>query len=103
MVGKFFSTSSYVSKKTPHTIGVMSWVRANRRRKHLEKGMNERPKEDHQIIKESVLARTEPQLEFLTTSRTKTRMNENIMHQHLVEYVAFYQLCVVLFFLIRFV
>jgi len=89
VAGKFFSTSSCVSKKTPHTIGTMSWVKASRRRKYLEKGMKEKPRGDHQIIKENILARTEPQIEFLTTSRTKTRMNEDVMHQYLVEPTVF--------------
>ena len=53
--------------------------------------MKEKPKEDHQIVKENILARTKPQIEFLTTNRTKTRMNEEVMHQYLVEYAKFCQ------------
>ena len=59
----------------------MSWVRAGRRRKYLERQMRQKPKEEHQVIKEKKLDRMDPEIEFLTTSRTATRMNENIMNQ----------------------
>jgi len=84
-LGKHFSITSKACKKTPHTIGVMSWVRSERRRKHLEKSMKEKPKKDHQMLKESVLARIEPEIEFFTTSRVPGAMNEQVMHQHLVQ------------------
>ena len=57
----------------------MSWVKANRRRKHLEKKMKEKPREDHQIVKEQILDRMEPEIEFLTSSRVKTRMKDEVM------------------------
>ena len=40
-----------MNKKTPHTIGVMSWVKAKRRRNYLETGMKEKPKENHLFVK----------------------------------------------------
>jgi len=89
LVAKSFSTSSIACKKTPHTVGVMSWVKANKRRKHLEKKMKEKPREDHQIVKEHILERMEPEIEFLTSSRVKTRMNDEVMNRNSTEPTVF--------------
>ena len=47
--------------------------------------MKEKTKVEHQIVKENILSRMEPEIEFLTSSRVKTKMNEDTMHKHLVE------------------
>lgn len=84
---RYFSVSCNLSKRTPHTIGVMSWVRAGRRRKYLEQKMRETTKEEYQLLKEEQTLRMEPEIEFRTTSRINTEMNERVMHRHLVTLV----------------
>ena len=54
----------------------MSWVRAAYRRKYLEQNMKDKVKSDELIKKEEILKRTDPALEFRTTSRYK----ENFMY-----------------------
>lgn len=65
------STTSCQYKKTPHTIGIKSWVRAAYRRKYIEQNMKDKIKSEEQILKEEQLKRTEPKIEFRTTSRKK--------------------------------
>lgn len=89
-ISRNISTSSIHLKKTPHTIGVMSWVRAGRRRKYLERQMRNKPKQEHEIVKEKKLDRMDPEIEFLTTSRVSTRMNERVMSQQLIEPTVFF-------------
>jgi len=86
-----FSTTAAVNKKTPHTIGVMSWVRSAYRRKYLENKMKEDVKSELQVIKEHQLNRTEPRVEFQTTSRNKERFlyDENNIGNLLVKPTVF--------------
>ena len=76
-VQRDLSTSPRYHKKTPHTVGVMSWVRAAYRRKYLEQNMKDKVKSDELIKKEEILKRTDPALEFRTTSRYKEHFMYN--------------------------
>ena len=71
LVQRDLSTSPRFHKRTPHTVGVQSWVRAAYRRKYLEQNMKDNVKSDELIKKEERLKRTDPALEFQTTSRYK--------------------------------
>ncbi|XP_002159157.2 uncharacterized protein LOC100198714 isoform X1 [Hydra vulgaris] len=82
---RLMSTSSPLNKKTPHTIGKKSWVRAAERRKYLEQKMKLESKSEFMLQKEEILARQEPQVEFLTTGRLNDNLDESIMHKLLVK------------------
>ena len=84
---RLLSTGLPLNKKTPHTVGKMSWVRAAERRKYLEQKMKLGAKSDFQLQKEEILLRQEPQIEFLTTGRLDDKLDESIMHQLLIKYV----------------
>lgn len=76
---RYLTSSSILHKRTPHTIGVMSWVRAARRRKYLEQQMKDHEKPEHQLMREEQLARTEPEIEYRLASYVKREINEDQM------------------------
>jgi len=73
------TTSAYLNKRTPHTVGTMSWVRAARRRKYLEQQMRDTEKNDHQILREEQLSRTVPEIEFRLPAYVKREIDESTM------------------------
>jgi len=75
------TTNSVLYKHTPHTIGVMSWVRAKRRRKYLEQKMKDFEKTDEQIMSEEQLGRSVPEIEFRLPARETRPINEHVMNQ----------------------
>jgi len=78
-VVRYLTTSALLHKRTPHTIGVMSWVRAARRRKYLEQQMRDKEKNDHQVMREEQLSRTVPEIEWRLPGYFKREIDENTM------------------------
>merc|ERR1712023_390891 len=70
-----FSTNLILNRSRPKTVGVMSWVRAERRRKYLEEKMRNEPKSEHQVLREEQIARTSPQIQFQMQTKERTPMN----------------------------
>jgi len=80
-VVRSITTNTVLYKRTPHTVRTMSWVRAARRRKHLEQKMKDTEKTEHEVLKEEQLARTSPEIEFRLPSYKPRPIDDNVMNQ----------------------
>lgn len=88
-VYRTLKTSAVPHKRTPATIGIMSWVRSANRRRYLEQKMKDIVKSESGLIKEEQLSQSEPKIEFLNSSRIHDKLNEDTMHSHLIRPTVF--------------